>query len=359
MAKSGLQNPDLLFKIAQSGSLAVKPKNGAGVSFFLDTEYEDGVVYGKLTKPKYDLLEVSKSLDLEIDELIPIEKPQGPAMVLKSIYDEALATIDSLNFDISQLQVTQSQLNNKINELHQTTQSLKIENDNQKLLASVAQNQSEQTNLKLQENVVDLQNAIQKSISEAIARVSLKARVESLQQENSTLKDQLFGKQAAVQEGSLAGEDFAIKVLAIAETAVPGLLFVAKAKTDTSEDTWINGPRVQIDNFTSDPVTLSFEATKVEDHQGVKRSVIQQIRDDSSNTYSVQSGNTDSITIAPESKKEIIVEIDSTSIKDNLKPRNGSGYDRKYVLNLLVKSNKSTLNIPMTLRKQFGRKFSG
>ena len=60
MAKSGLQNPDLLFKIAQSGSLAVKPKNGAGVSFFLDTEYEDGVVYGKLTKPKYDLLEVSK-----------------------------------------------------------------------------------------------------------------------------------------------------------------------------------------------------------------------------------------------------------------------------------------------------------
>ena len=279
-------------------------------------------------------------------------------MVLKSIYDEALATIDSLNFDISQLQVTQSQLNNKINELHQTTQSLKIENDNQKLLASVAQNQSEQTNLKLQENVVDLQNAIQKSISEAIARVSLKARVDSLQQENSTLKDQLFGKQAAVQEGSLAGEDFAIKVLQIAETAVPGLLYVARAKTDTSEDAWINGPRVQIDNFTSDPVTITFEANGVEDHNGTKRAVIQQIRDDSGNTYSVQAGNTNSITIPPETKKEIIVVIDP-GIKSNLKPRNGTGYDRKYVLSLLVKSSKSSLNIPMTLRKQFGKNFSG
>lgn len=359
MAKSGLQNPDLLFKIAQSGSLGVKPKNIAGVNYFLDTEYEDGVVYGKLTKPKYDLLEVSKSLDLIIDELIPVEKPQGPPMVLKSIYDEALLTIADLNFQISELFVTQSELNTKINQLHQTTQSLKIENDNQKLIASVAQNQSEQTNLKLAENVVDLQNAIQKSISEAIARVSLKARVESLQQENNTLKDQLFGKAAAVTEGALAGEDFAVKVIQISETAVQGLLYMAKAKNSTDEDTWINGPRIEVDNFTADPVSLTFEANGVEDHNGVKRTVIKQIRDDSANTYPVTVGNTTSFTIAPNTKREIIVEIDSTSIKSNLKPRNGTGYDRKYTLSLLIKSSKSTLNIPMTLRKQFGKNFSG
>ena len=82
LIKTGLRNEDKISELLVSGSLAIKTKNDFGIHVFSGSVVDDGIVSGKLTKPKYNEVEVIKSIDTNIVELIPVEAPDLPPTIL-------------------------------------------------------------------------------------------------------------------------------------------------------------------------------------------------------------------------------------------------------------------------------------
>lgn len=254
--KTGLQNEAKVKDILISGSGVINTRNEFGVHTFSDQSPTDGILASKLIKPLYNIPEIVKSLDVTITELIPTEVTTGPATVLKTVYDAALNEIQLRDVTISSLNRNILTLNSKIGQLESVTQSLLIDLDNQKLLVANADNQNAIITTRIRSGIVDLQNAIQKGTSEAIQRVSLLARIESLKKENETVKEELFGKQAKVAEGFKVSEDFAYKILEITDKDFDGIRFDARA--NQNEEKWINGPSIQIDNFSPNDIVVTF-----------------------------------------------------------------------------------------------------
>ena len=214
MKNSGLKNEAQVAKIFVSGSVALPQTNDNGVRLFKESDLTDGIISGKLTRPKYNTSELKKSVDTTIFELLPNDVTIGPAMVLRTIYQEALDRITELNALLERLNVTIGERDATIAELQSIIEQLRIELENEQLKANIASQQSTISNQQIGETTIDLQNAIQNSINEAIARVSLTARVEALLQENESLREQLFGLAAQTAEGAISGGDngFTVKV---------------------------------------------------------------------------------------------------------------------------------------------------
>jgi flagellin-specific chaperone FliS len=214
MKNSGLKNEAQVAKIFVSGSVALPQTNDTGVRLFKESDLTDGIISGKLTRPKYNTSELKKSVDTTIFELLPNDVTIGPAMVLRTIYQEALDRITELNALLERLNVTIGERDATIAELQGIIEQLRIELENEQLKANIASQQSTISNQQIGETTIDLQNAIQNSINEAIARVSLTARVEALLQENESLREQLFGLAAQTAEGAISGGDngFTVKV---------------------------------------------------------------------------------------------------------------------------------------------------
>jgi len=190
MRNAGLKNEEYIGKLFMSGSNAVKRKNDAGVTVFERSNLEDGVIPGKLLRPKYNLQELGKAIDTRIYELIPEEAPTGPATVLRSVYQSALDEIGLLNSDKQILEAEINSLRSNISSLNATIQNLQTQIDGESLKASVAENQSEVSAESLADTSIDLQNAIQNATQEAIQRVSLTARNEALKEQiNALLKN--------------------------------------------------------------------------------------------------------------------------------------------------------------------------
>ena len=205
MIKTGLQNEKLVGKILVSGSLTINQNTGStGFTLIDEADPNSGVISGRLTKPGYNNSELIKSIDTNIVELIPITAPEGPDTVLRSIYNPVTQSVIDLTTQVNLLNKQISDLNSKINTLEIVSQSLRVDNDNQKLVAAVSQNQTTQANSKVQSSINDLQNAIQKATSEAIQRVSLFARNQSLQQQVDTLLAELSAKQQAIAAGGVS-----------------------------------------------------------------------------------------------------------------------------------------------------------
>ena len=214
MKNSGLKNEAQVAKIFVSGSVALPQTNDTGVRLFKESDLTDGIISGKLTRPKYNTSELKKSVDTTIFELLPNDVTIGPAMVLRTIYQEALDRITELNALLERLNVTIGERDATIAELQSIIEQLRVELENEQLKANIASQQSTISNQQIGETTIDLQNAIQNSINEAIARVSLTARVEALLQENESLREQLFGLAAQTAEGAISGGDngFTVKV---------------------------------------------------------------------------------------------------------------------------------------------------
>lgn len=143
-------------------------------------EIDNGIVSGKLIRPKYDSVEIEKSIDTDIFELIPVVPEIKPPMVPKPLYDNALNAIADLTAVVEQLTTNVGDLTTKVSELEIVSESLKVDIDSEKLRADVASAQATISNNQLSEMTIDLSNAIQNSINEAVQRVSLEARNEAL-----------------------------------------------------------------------------------------------------------------------------------------------------------------------------------
>lgn len=198
LIKTGLRNESMISELLVSGSLAIKTKNEFGVHVFSGSVADDGIVSGKLTKPKYNEVEVIKSIDTNIVELIPVEAPELPPTILLTSYNQANQLIADLTLQVERLNNVTLNLASKVKELEITTQSLLVEMDSKDLLLAVSQNQTLQANSKIESSIVSLQNSIQKATAESIQRVSLSARNTSLLQENALLGEQLTSAQAQI-----------------------------------------------------------------------------------------------------------------------------------------------------------------
>lgn len=335
--KTGLKNETFVDKLLISGSSALKKKNN-GINLFEEIDTEDGVVSSKLTKPKYNKEQLIKSIDTTIIELLPVEVPELPDMVLRSIYNEALAEIEERDKTIRDLNVKISELESRVRELEAELENLRAELDAEKILSANYQNTNQQSVSKVQTTITDLQNALQRATSEAIQRVSLTARVEALAEENARLKDVLEGKQAKQAEGAKVGSDISVKVINKADEKYPDITFRGRAKDD-GNGSFINGPDIEFYNFTTEDVTVDFSQT------GVAAGMI-----DTPKSFTIKPKETIKIAVKNNAKK-----------CDAFAPSAGVGTssDKSYTANLVVKTNKSTLNIPMALQKQRGKNWDG
>ena len=338
MLKTGLKNEQKVGQILVSGSLAITTKNSFGVHVFSGSVAEDGIVSGKLSRPKYKESELLKSIDTTIIELIPVQAPVLPEMVLKTIYDAALVEIANRDIIITQLNSDILDLRAKVTELEIVTQSLIVQLDGKDLTVAVAENQTQQANSKVTGTIIELQNSIQKATAESIQRVSLFARNQTLEKQVEQLREELFGKAAKIQEGFKVSDDFAAKVANISDKQYPDLTFRGRAKDD-GRGTWVNGPELRISNFTKKPVTITFS------QDGAIAGIFNPIPP---------------ITLKPGENKGIKVSTIDRKV-DGFRPSAGFGtsQDTEYNGNLILKSEMGTLNLPVALQKQRGNQWDG
>ena len=247
--ESGLKNESKVQKLMVSGSSALAAKNPAGIrvarkrksnkfeavkkgypdlseipsdnfgnlseaGILNIKDLDGGIVSGQLIRPKYDSKELKKSIDTDIFELIPQTKVELPDTVLRSFYNEVTQSVNDLTIEVQLLTTDILNLNSTISELEIEAETLRIEADNEKLKANVSEQQATVANKQVAETTIDLQNAIQNSINEAIQRVSLTARNDALYQENENLREQLFGLSAQTAEGAKSGtsKNFTVNV---------------------------------------------------------------------------------------------------------------------------------------------------
>jgi hypothetical protein len=188
---TGLKNETKISELLVSGSEVIKTKNEFGVYMFEDKDKTDGIVFGKMQKPKYNQKELEKSIDTNIYELLPAVSPELPETVLKSIYDAEVLRNDELVIEIENLNNEILDLNGQITQLKIQIDGLKATLDAKDLALASSENQSNQANSQVQSSITDLQNAIQKSTSEAIQRVSVYAQNESLKGQVTQLTEQI------------------------------------------------------------------------------------------------------------------------------------------------------------------------
>ena len=178
---SGLRNEFLLDSISKSGSLVVS-KTSENSYQFNELNDLDGVVFGKLSNPKYNENDLQKSIDTRIFELIPTEPPPLDDDVPRPIYNEVTQSVIDLTEEVIRLNTIVVDLTAKVSELEIVSESLRVDVDAQKILVASFENQLNQSNVKISSTVVDLQNSIQRGTAEAIQRVSLTARNQSLKE---------------------------------------------------------------------------------------------------------------------------------------------------------------------------------
>jgi hypothetical protein len=204
MAKTGLQNEQLISELLVSGSMAITTKNPFGVHTFEQSNNDEGVISGKLIKPKYNEVELVKSIDTRIFELLPPEPPPFDDRVPRPIYNEATQSVIDLTVQVVTLNRTVLDLRAKVQDVEIVSESLKVQLDLKDLNLAASQNQTGQLTTKISSTITELQNSIQKGTSEAIQRVSLYARNQSLEQELSALRIAASAKEQSIAAGAVS-----------------------------------------------------------------------------------------------------------------------------------------------------------
>lgn len=338
MAKTGLQNEALISELLISGSSSpIISKNEFGVYSFFQENRTDGVISGQLTRPKYNETELVKSVDTVIFELLPPEAPPFDDRVPRPIYNEVTQSVIDLTEQVVDLTTLVFELRAKVQDVEIVSESLRVDVDLQNLNVAAAQNQTQQVTTKITSTITELQNSIQKGVAESIQRVSLFARNQALEQELTVLRDTLFGKQAKQAEGSKVTDDVAAKMLNKSEEKYQDIVFRGRAKDD-GNGAFINGPDIELKNFTKDKVTVSFK------FDGGNANAFNKISD---------------ITLNEGEQKVIKVTTNKGAV-DGFKPTGFFGFtgDKEYTGNLIIKSPKGSITFTTSIQKMRGTNFT-
>ncbi len=337
MSNSGLKNEQYVNKILVSGSLALKPKTDTGVYVFEKKE-NLGLISGKLTKPIYDEAELERAVDTIIVELLPQPLPEVEDTVPRRVYNPVTQSVIDLTAEVVKLNKDIEDLRAKVTELEIVTESLRIDVDRETLASSTAQNEAFQYGVKIQSSIGDLQNAIQKATTEAIQRVSLTARVSALEEQNRAYKEQIEGRDAKQAEGAKVGMDISLKVIKKGQEGGEDILFNSKADAKGNV-TWINGPDIEVYNFSDEAVDISFEST------GETGDTLEKVA---------------SIKLEPKAKKTIVLSQNKGAVRDKVPAKAvGTSRDKLYKGSFIAKTTSSTVTLTVGLQKQRGNKFEG
>ena len=258
-------------ELNNSGSKAIKSIDPYGRHNYFAEQMKDvngsmdGEISGKLRRPKYDEEQLLLAIDTEIDELIPDKPKDLPDVVLRSDYDALQAQLDACLAREAELRRQLADAQAKISELESEIAGLKAELDASKLRIAVAENSAEAAADKFAQTSIDLQQAIQKSVAEAIERVSLEAQVEGLVaqkealiQQVDSLENQVAGQAAALASGGeQAGGTFITNVTPVSEQGEPTLKYYSSKKGSKGTG-WKNGPNIEVLNLKEEPITISF-----------------------------------------------------------------------------------------------------
>jgi hypothetical protein len=346
MKHTGLKNEQFINELTISGSTAIKTKNDFGIHVFSGSIDNDGVVSSKLVKPKYNNAEIEKSIDISIVELIPISTPELPDTVLRSIYNGALRQIDDLTLEVARLNGVVLELQSNITELQIVTQSLRVELDGKDILIASLENQNQQANSRIQSTIINLQNSIQRSTSEAIQRVSLTARNEALLQEIESLRIELeLSKEklekttieltreasigAELAKGAFGGNDLTVNPNPITDSSISPIAFRGRKKNNYRESSFINGNTLSIFNASDDTVTVNFEQSNLN-----------------------FLNNISPVTVRSKAFATVTLTADINKID-----RYRGGKDSLNVGELIVSTPTNTFPIPMELQIQVGAKY--
>ena len=263
-------------ELTLSGSKAIKSIDPYGRhNYYAEQMKEsngsmDGEISGKLRRPKYDEEQLLLAVDTEVDELIPNKPKDLPDVVLQEDYDALQRALDAANNTIADLRAQLSAAQSKISELQSQISGLRAELDASLLRVTVAENSAEAAADKFKQTSIDLQQAIQKSVAEAIERVSLEAQVEGLTaqkealvQQVSSLESQVAGVQAQLQSGGeSAGGKWTARISPVAEDDKDDIYFYSlKRNNDGRTVGWRNGPDLILLNSTTEPISFQFTNT--------------------------------------------------------------------------------------------------
>jgi hypothetical protein len=299
MDNGGLRNEQIINELQLSGSLAIKTKNDtSGIHYFKDIRPADGIISGKLNRPKYNETELKKSIDTVIVELLPQIPPPVEDTVPRRVYNPVTQSVIDLTIEVSRLNSEIIDLQAKVTELEIVTQSLRVEVDGQSIIAASSQNQSEQANVKIQSSIIELSNAIQKATSEAIQRVSLTARTQALEEQNKTYKEEIDGKAAKIADGHKGGGDITYKIVSRKAPDDKDLRVEVTAGLGVN---WINGPDIEIYNPKETAVTV-------------------EIKEDAQNLLK----ETSPITVGPKETKTLKLVVD-TAVAATKNPKSSGG----------------------------------
>jgi hypothetical protein len=273
MKKSGLKNEQFISELILSGSIAIKTKNEFGVHIFSGSVLDDGVISSPLVKSKYNQNEILKSLDTTIVELIPITPPLLEDTVLRSVYNLVTQSVLDLTDEVRNLNDVVLSLQSKVTELEIVSESLRIEIDSDKILIASLQNQNQQSSDRISSTILDLQNAIQRATSEAIARVSLTARNESLLQEIDGLRIELnetrerldqsikdLVRESTIgdelQRGAFGGDDITANP-SVSDSSLPPITWRGRPQGNYRDGRFINGAIIDLFNPNSNAITVN------------------------------------------------------------------------------------------------------
>lgn len=176
-----LDNEFILSELIKSGSSALQQEKLQDGTIVVSTaKNTDGETFGYVERPIYNNEQLTKAVDVVVDELIIDTKPAGPAVVLKEIYDDLRQLYNQALKDIQDLQRQVDNLTIENEGLRSQIQQLEIDIDLQKLLKAAAENERNATNQALQSISLDLQSALSKGVKEAVERVSREASLQGL-----------------------------------------------------------------------------------------------------------------------------------------------------------------------------------
>jgi len=267
MVKDGLKNEKLISELLTSGSSAIDTRNEFGVHIFEGSDLDDGVVSGRLSRPKYNISELEKSVNVRITELLPTARPTPPQTVPIEVYNAATRSIEQRDGEIERLSGVVTDLQSTVSSLQSEVQALDIEIDGVKNLQGIAQNQTQIANRRTASSISQLQFSIQKATQEAIQRASLQARNDVLVTENAQLREQLFGKTAQLQAGAKSsGTLFTVNAQPQTEKAEPLIRGSQSFKTDkigvdanNFDIQFVNGEQITIFNSSSDTIEVEIK----------------------------------------------------------------------------------------------------
>lgn len=323
--------------LQKSGSLAARDRDTVFFEASLD-EQKTGFVYAPSKKRVYNTDELKKAIDVNVFELIPSSPELELDLIPRPVYNEVTRSLELARETIASQSLQISELETEVARLVSVSASLDIELDSERLLRVTAEANAESLRTQFAIITDQLQSNIQRMTLEGIENASLKARnegqnatIESLKKQVDSLTQQLNGKNARLAEGAKSGADITVRVINKGDQKYNDLTFRGRAKDD-GRGSWINGPDVEIYNFSLDVQNVTITEKNISFLNGPF-----------------------SVTVQPQEKKTISFTTNADKV-DDFAPSAGFGFtgDKEYTGTLEFKTTNGVVSISTAVQKQRG-----